>query len=124
VLAGLTRLADGPPLWGTRLEWCELVEAVRSFEIRWGGHSKAGGAPSPGPPGGRLLGFGAWTLRRPRVRLSRMGAAFLVSLRGHRVIDVDANAVTMVTRTSARLRAYRAEIDADAVLAWSIGVAG
>jgi hypothetical protein len=40
------------------------------------------------------------------------------------VISVDANAITMATRTSARLRVYRGEIDPGAMLAWSIGVAG
>jgi hypothetical protein len=48
-----------------------------------------------------------------------MGAAFLASLRAHRVIGVDDN-VTMVTRTSARLRVYRGEIDRGAALAWDL----
>jgi hypothetical protein len=49
-----------------------------------------------------------------------MGGAFLACLRAHRVIGVDANAITMVTRTSARLRVYRGAIDDGAVLAWSL----
>jgi hypothetical protein len=49
-----------------------------------------------------------------------MGGAFLASLRAHRVIAVDANAIMMVTRTSARLRVYRSEIDPGAVLSWTL----
>jgi hypothetical protein len=54
----------------------------------------------------------------PRARVGRMGAAFLVALRGHQVIDVSAEAITVVTRTSARLRIFRGKPDPGAVLAW------
>jgi hypothetical protein len=40
VLAGLTRLADGPPLWGSKAEWAELVAGLRAFEDRWGGPAR------------------------------------------------------------------------------------
>jgi hypothetical protein len=43
VLAGFATLAGGPPLWGARMEWCELVEALRSFESRWGGVARLAG---------------------------------------------------------------------------------
>jgi hypothetical protein len=71
----------------------------------------------------------ATALRKPRgnpavsrkpARVGRMGAAFLASLRAHRVIAVDDKAVTMVTRTSARLRIYRGDGDRGAVLAWDL----
>jgi hypothetical protein len=39
---------------------------------------------------------------------------------GSQVIAIDADAITMVTRTSARLRVYRGEIDRGAVLAWDL----
>jgi hypothetical protein len=35
--------AAAVPLWGTRLEWTELVEALRSFESRWGGVARLAG---------------------------------------------------------------------------------
>jgi hypothetical protein len=54
----------------------------------------------------------------PRARVGRIGAAFLVALRGHQVVEVDHRAITVVTRTSARLRVYRGEVDTGAVLAW------
>jgi hypothetical protein len=59
----------------------------------------------------------------PRARLSRMGAAFLECLWAHRVIALDANAITMMTRTSARLRVYRGKIDSGAMLAWTLALA-
>jgi hypothetical protein len=49
-----------------------------------------------------------------------MGAAFLVALRGRQVVDVDQRAITMVARTSARLRVYRTEPHPDVVLAWEM----
>jgi hypothetical protein len=49
-----------------------------------------------------------------------MGAAFLVALRGHQVVEVGAEAITVVTRTAARLRIFRGEPDQGAVLAWEI----
>ena len=38
-----------------------------------------------------------------------LGAAFLVALRGHQVVEVDPKAITMVARTAARLKVYRCE---------------
>ena len=49
-----------------------------------------------------------------------MGAAFLVTLRGHQVVEVDHRAILMVARTGARLRAYRGEVDPEVVLAWEL----
>jgi hypothetical protein len=49
-----------------------------------------------------------------------MGAAFLVGLRGHQAVEVDHRAITMVARTSARLKVYRGELDPGVVLAWEI----
>jgi hypothetical protein len=112
VLAGLAKLATAPPLWGDRLEWTELVASLQAFSARW--HCPATAA------GWSLLQLYGLDPVAPRSRLSRMGGAFLASLRAHRVVSVDANAITMVTRTSARLRIYRGEIDDGAVLAWSL----
>jgi hypothetical protein len=92
VLAGLARLEDGAPLWGDRLEWIELVTALRGFEEQWGGVAR--------PAGWSLVALYGLDPVAPRARVQRMGAAFLASLRAHRVIAVDANAITVVTRTS------------------------
>jgi hypothetical protein len=43
VLAGLGRLAGGPPLWGTEHEWLELVDRVRAWTCRWHGPATAAG---------------------------------------------------------------------------------
>jgi hypothetical protein len=56
----------------------------------------------------------------PRARVGRIGAAFLVGLRGHQVISVDHRAIEMVARTLARLRVYRDDPDSGAVLAWTL----
>jgi hypothetical protein len=47
----------------------------------------------------------------------------VVALRGHQVVDVDHRAITMVARTSARLRVYRTEPDPDVVLGWELPTA-
>jgi hypothetical protein len=49
-----------------------------------------------------------------------MGAAFLVVLPGHQVVEVDHKAILMVARMGARLRVYRGELDDGAVLAWEL----
>jgi hypothetical protein len=43
VLAGLARLENSEPLWGDRLEWIELVAALRAFEERWGAVARSAG---------------------------------------------------------------------------------
>jgi hypothetical protein len=81
VAAGLAKLERSPPLWGNADEWRDLVARLRQFEIPWGGRARLAG----------------WTLLQlygldpiaPRARVGRMGAAFLVALRGHQVVDVD-----------------------------------
>jgi hypothetical protein len=49
-----------------------------------------------------------------------MGAAFLVGLRRHQVVEFDRHAITMVSRTAARLRLFRSEADSGVVLAWKL----
>jgi hypothetical protein len=110
--AGLAQLEQSAPLWGDAAEWRELVSRLRAFEVPWGGRA-------------RLAGWSVIDLYgldpvAPRARVGRMGAAFLVALRGHQVVEVDYRAITMVVRTSARLRVYRGEVDAGAVLAWDL----
>jgi hypothetical protein len=56
----------------------------------------------------------------PRAGVERMGAAFLVALRCHQVVEVDHRAITMVARTGARLRLFQSETDPDVVLAWEL----
>jgi hypothetical protein len=55
-----------------------------------------------------------------RARVRRMGGAFLACLPGRQVIAVDATAIHLVTRTSARLLIYRNDGDRGAVLACEI----
>jgi hypothetical protein len=110
VLAGLAVLEDGPPLWGDRLSWIELVTALRGFQDRWSAVAVSA----------------AWSTMQlysvdadaPRARLSRLGGAFLACSHNHRVTAVDHEAIRLVTRTSARLSIYRPE--AGGVLAWQL----
>lgn len=108
-VAGLAQLEHGP-LWGDRLEWTELVAALRAFEERWGDLARSAGWS--------LVQLYGLDPDAPRARLSRMGGAFLASLRAHQVIDVDSERIRVVTRTSARLSVYRPEDGA--VLAWEL----
>jgi hypothetical protein len=110
VLAGLAKLATAAPLWGDRLEWTELVAGLQAFSARWHCLATAAGW-SP---------VDLWGLDpiAPRNRISRMGGAFLACLHNHRVVQVDPDAIRLVTRTSARLSIYRPE--AGAVLAWEL----
>ncbi len=112
VAAGLEQLEHSPPLWGDRAEWLELVARLRAFEMPFGGRARLAGWTQV-----QLYGLDPVA---PRARVGRMGAAFLVALRGHQVIEVDAKAITMVARTAARLKVYRGEVDPDAVVAWEI----
>jgi hypothetical protein len=110
VLAGLALLEGSAPLWGDRLEWTELIVSLRAFASRWHHPSISAG----------------WTMTQlwgldpvaPRNRLSRMGGGWLVSLRNRQVIQVDPEAIRLVTRTSARMSIYRPEVGG--VLAWEI----
>jgi hypothetical protein len=112
VAAGLGLLAQSPPLWGDRLEWAELVASLRTFEDRWGSAARSATWS--------LLALYGLCPHAPRARLSRMGGAWVACLRGHRVVDVDATAISLVTRTAARLRIFRGEPDQGAVLAWAL----
>jgi hypothetical protein len=112
VAAGLGLLEQSPPLWGDSAEWRQLVARLRAFEQPWGARARlAGWSP--------LQLYGLEPVA-PRARVGRMGAAFLVALRGHQVVEVGAEAITVVTRTAARLRLYRGEADPGAVLAWEL----
>jgi hypothetical protein len=55
-----------------------------------------------------------------RARLAGLTQAQLYALRGHQVIEVGAEAITVVTRTAARLRVFRSEPDPSTVLAWTL----
>jgi hypothetical protein len=57
----------------------------------------------------------------PMARRSRMGGAFLASLRSHQVIAVDTQRIRVVTRAAARLSMYRPE--EGAMLAWELRAA-
>jgi len=112
VLAGLAKLATSPPIWGSEAEWLELTAGLQAFSVRWFRPAAAAGWSV-------VDLFGLCPVA-PRARLSRMGAAFLACLRGHHVVEVDHRAITMVTRTSSRLRVFRGEPDAGVVLAWEL----
>jgi hypothetical protein len=112
VQAGLAQLEHSPPLWGGRLEWLELVARLRAFEVPWGARA-------------RLAGWSLLTLygicrEAPRARIGRLGAGFLVALRGHQVVAVDQVGMLLVSRTAARLRLLRGKPDEGTVLAWEV----
>jgi hypothetical protein len=110
-VAGLAQLERCPPLWGgDRLEWVELVAALRAFEERWGDPARSAGWS--------LVQLYGLDPDAPRARLSRTGGAFLASLRAHQVIGVDTQRIRVVTRTSARMSVYRPEDGG--VLAWEL----
>jgi hypothetical protein len=115
ISAGLAQLEQSPPLWGDSAEWRQLVARLRVFEQPWGARARlAGWTPL------QLYGLDPVA---PRARVGRMGAAFLVALRGHQVVEVDHGAITMVARTSARLKVYRGDDDPNVVLAWELSPA-
>jgi hypothetical protein len=58
----------------------------------------------------------------PYARVGRLGAAFLACMRAHRVVAVDTMAIRVVTRTAARLSAYRP--GPGGVLVWSLYPSG
>jgi hypothetical protein len=111
--AGLADLEQSAPLWGEHTEWMELVARLRGFEERWSATAEAA----------RWNLVELWGLDpvAPRNRLSRMGGAWLACLRNHQVIQVDREAIRLVTRTSARQSIYRPEDGG--VLAWEIALA-
>jgi hypothetical protein len=112
VLRGLADLAASAPLWGEHQEWIELLTNVRAFAARWHSPATAAGWMLP-----QLYGLDPIA---PRARVGRMGAAFLVSLRAHQVVEIDHQAITMVARTAARLRILRGQTNAEVVLAWDL----
>jgi hypothetical protein len=112
VLIGLATLATSAPLWGDEHDWRALVDRLQAFAARWYCPATAAGWLDV-----QLFGLDPIA---PRARVGRMGAAFLVGLRGHQVISVDHRAIEMVARTSARLRVYRDEPDSGAALAWTL----
>jgi hypothetical protein len=112
-VAGLAQLERCQPLWGDRLEWVELVVALRAFEERWGDPARSAGWS--------LVQLYGLDPAAPRARLSRTGGAFLASLSAHQVIGVDTHRIHVVTRTAARMSIYKPE--EGAVLAWSLRAA-
>jgi hypothetical protein len=110
-IAGLAHLEQSAPLWGEHPDWMELIARLRAFEERWGAAADAAGWS--------LVELYGLDPVAPRARLSRMGGAWLASLRNHQVIQVDREAIRLVTRTSARMSIYRPEDGG--VLAWTIG---
>src|SRR5215470_16532606 len=69
VLAGLAKLAGGPPLWGSEPEWRELVDRLRAWSCRWHGPATTAGWT--------LTGLYCLSADAPRARLQYMGGAFL-----------------------------------------------
>ena len=86
-----------------------MVERLQAFAARWYCPAAMAGWSEV-----QLFGLDAVA---PRARVHRMGAAFLVALRGHQVVEVDAKAITMVTRTAARLQVCRGDADSGTALA-------
>jgi hypothetical protein len=109
-VAGLAQLEQSSPLWGEHPDWMELIARLRAFQDRWGTIAEAA----------RWTLVELWGLDpvAPRARLSRMGGGWLACLRNHQVIQVDPEAIRLVTRTSARQSIYRPEVGG--VLAWTL----
>jgi hypothetical protein len=99
VLAGLGKLAGGPSLWGIEHEWLELVDRVRAWTCRWYGPATAAGWTAV-----QLFGLSA---DAPQVRRDLMGGAFLACRPDCQTIAVDSTAITLVVRTSSRMRVYK-----------------
>jgi hypothetical protein len=110
VSAGLAHLERCAPLWGTRLEWTELLVALGAFHARWTGSCRAAGWSDV-----QLFGLDPLA---PRNRVSRMGAAWLACMRAHCVIALDPVAIRVVVRTAARLSIYRPQ--AGGALPWEL----
>jgi hypothetical protein len=110
VLAGLGKLAGGPPLWSTEHEWTELVDRVRAWTCRWHGPAAAAGWTT-------LQLFGLNSVE-PHARLQHMGGAFLACRSDCQTIGVDSTAIILVVRTSSRMRVYKPA--AGGVLAWGL----
>jgi hypothetical protein len=113
VLAGLDILAARrPPLWPVAPDrWLNIVDAVRSFAERWHAAARACGWSDL-----ELYGLHR---RAPYANLAAMGAAWLIAKSGHAVVEMNRDAITVVTVSSSRLRLYRRPIDADARLPWA-----
>jgi hypothetical protein len=48
ILVGLAKLSGGPPLWGSEIEWLELVNRMRAWSCRWHGPAfQPNAAPMP-----------------------------------------------------------------------------
>jgi hypothetical protein len=99
VLAGLAKLASGPPLWGIEIEWHELVERLRAWSCRWHGPTTAAGWDEVA-----LYGVSA---EASQVRRELMGGAWMANLRSHQTVAIDRDRIGLVARTAARLSIYR-----------------
>jgi hypothetical protein len=110
VLAGLGKHAGGPPLWGTEIEWRELIERLRAWSCRWYGPATAAGWD--------VVALYGVSVEAPQVRRELMGAAWLANLRGHQTVAIDREAIRLVGRTAARLSIYRPE--AGGALPWEL----
>lgn len=111
VLIGLSSLASSAPLWGSAIEWRELVDGLRAWTCRWHGPATAAGWTTT-----QLFGLSA---HARQVRREMMGGAWLATLHGDRqTTSVDPTAIKITTRTAARLSIYRPA--PGGVLAWSL----
>jgi hypothetical protein len=115
VVRGLQMLASSPPLWPVPLaQWLSVVDCVRVFAVGWDGQARACGWSTLS-----LYGLHAGA---PMARLDAMGAGWLLARSGpgHRAIAVAADAIEVVTSTTARLRIYKMPVDPAAVVAWDL----
>jgi hypothetical protein len=110
VLAGLGKLAGAAPLWGTEIEWRELVERLRAWSCRWHEPASAAGC-------GVVVLYGV-SIEAPQVRRELMGGAWLANLRGHQTVAIDRDRIKLVARTAAHLSIYRPA--AGGVLPWEL----
>jgi hypothetical protein len=97
-------------LWGDPSSWTELLVALRAFHDRWTAPARAAGWSDV-----HLFGLDPVA---PRAKLQHTGGAFLACRPDSQTIAVDNTAITLVVRTSSRMRVYK---PADGgVLAWEL----
>jgi hypothetical protein len=117
VLAGLESLRTAA-LWPPPLRWPDVIAAAKAFSIRWGGPCQACGWTT----------LDLWGVDRkaPAVRWDAMGGVWLAVRSAHHVLEVDRDAILVVSRAGSRLRIYKPAppVDSGAVLAWELCLAG
>jgi hypothetical protein len=111
VVAGLALLLRSPPLWPVP-QWRIAVERVEAFAFAHDCEARAAGWSDL-----QLYGLHK---HGPYQRLDGMGAAFLIAMRGDRVVAVRPDVIHLASVRGARLRLFRDEPHPDSMIAWEL----